>query len=49
MVLMYGISSSSPSAIIAAGVFATLNSGSVALLTLTSVACAERITATSRV
>ena len=47
--LMYGISPSSPSATIAAGVLATLNSRSVALLTPTSVACADRITATKRV
>ena len=49
MELMYGISPSSPSASIFCGVSATLNSRSVALLTPTSVAWADRATATTKV
>lgn len=47
MVLMYSFSPSSPSARIDAGVLATGYSFAVALLTLTSVACADRMTAIS--
>jgi hypothetical protein len=49
MVRMYSLSRASPSASIFRGVSATSNSGSVALLTLTSVAWAESTTATSSV
>ena len=44
---MCGFSPSSPSAWMACGVFATGKSLRIALLTPTSVACADRITATS--
>ena len=44
---MYGISPSTPSLTIAAGVLATGKSFAVALLTLLSVACADSTTATS--
>ncbi|MOA19318.1 hypothetical protein D3C78_1396900 [compost metagenome] len=47
MVLMYASRPSTPSAWMAAGVLATGNSLAVALFTPTSVAWAERITATS--
>ncbi|MNG37003.1 hypothetical protein D3C84_1242190 [compost metagenome] len=47
MVLMYSDNPSAPSAWIAAGVLATGNSFAVALLTPTSVDCAERMTAIS--
>ena len=47
MVLMYGFRPSSPSAAMAAGVFTTGNRRRVALLTPTSVACADSVTATS--
>ena len=47
MVLMYALRPASPRASIASGVGATRNSSAVALLTLASVACAERITAIS--
>ena len=43
---MNGVRPATPSASIAAGVRATRNRGAVALFTLLSVACAERITAT---
>ena len=46
---MYSLSFVSPSFTIAAGVSTSLNSGSVALLTLASVAWAESTTATSSV
>ncbi len=47
IVLMYALRPFSPNAIIELGVFATLYNFCVALFTLTSVAWAERITATS--
>ncbi len=47
MVLMCSRTPSSPSASMASGVFATVKSFAVALLTLTSVACAESTTAIS--
>ncbi len=46
MDLMYAESPATPKANIAAGVLATRNNSAVALFTLLSVACAERITAT---
>ena len=49
MVLMKPFSRSSPRASIFCGVSASLNSSTVALLTLTSVAWADRTTATRRV
>ena len=49
MVLIKSRTRSSPSATMRAGVSATANSAGVALLTLASVACADRTTATSKV
>ena len=49
MVLIASASLASPSATIFSGESTVLNNGSVALLTLLSVACADSATATNRV